>query len=187
MGLEVEGQFPRGLGRDYRGDGAATALHDNEFALKKINVWFLDKYEKVNFHGELTDPTKRRTTSGIIGGVQRRCCTRCRRFTTPQLSTYKRSPRDGRMKCSKSNSVPRISSTPCSGCASRIGISPFKHFTSQSGNIDHPSRINGQLLQDCPDEGRQRDHPVLYTAVAHRNVHPEPSSLGSSEVTSGVP
>ncbi|XP_038118344.1 AT-rich interactive domain-containing protein 2-like [Culex quinquefasciatus] len=48
---------------------------NNEFALKKINVWFLDKYEKVNFHGELTDPTKRRTTSGIIGGGQRRCCT----------------------------------------------------------------------------------------------------------------
>ncbi|XP_039453087.1 AT-rich interactive domain-containing protein 2-like [Culex pipiens pallens] len=69
---------------------------NNEFAWKKINVWFLDKYEKVNFHGEEKDPTKRRTMrSGIIGGGQRRCCTRCRRFTTPQLSAHKRSPRDG--------------------------------------------------------------------------------------------
>uniref|UniRef100_A0A8D8DU59 (northern house mosquito) hypothetical protein n=1 Tax=Culex pipiens TaxID=7175 RepID=A0A8D8DU59_CULPI len=65
-----------------------------------------------------------------------------------------------RITCSKSNSVPRASSTPCSGCASRIGNSPFRHFTSQSGNVDHPSRINGQLLQDCPDEGRKRDHPL---------------------------
>ncbi|XP_039433878.1 uncharacterized protein LOC120416242 [Culex pipiens pallens] len=56
-----------------------------------------------------------------------------------------------RITCSKSNSVPRASLTPCSGCASRIGNSPFRHFTSQPGNVDHPSRINGQLLQDCPD------------------------------------
>ncbi|XP_038120082.1 AT-rich interactive domain-containing protein 2-like [Culex quinquefasciatus] len=68
---------------------------NNEFALKKINVWFLDKYEKVHFYGELTDPTNRRTTSGKIGGGQRRCCTRCRRFTTPQLPTHKHSRRDG--------------------------------------------------------------------------------------------
>ncbi|XP_038106281.1 uncharacterized protein LOC119766020 [Culex quinquefasciatus] len=69
---------------------------NNEIALKKINFRFLDKYEKVYFHGEEKDPTKRRTTkSYIIGGGQHRCCTRCRRFTTPQLPTYKHSPRDG--------------------------------------------------------------------------------------------
>ncbi|EDS39173.1 chaperonin [Culex quinquefasciatus] len=45
--------------------------------------------------------------------------------------------------------------------------------------------IYSQLLQTCPDEGRQRDHPVLYFAVARRNVRLEPSSLGSSEVTGG--
>ncbi|XP_052562587.1 AT-rich interactive domain-containing protein 2-like isoform X2 [Culex pipiens pallens] len=69
---------------------------NNEIALKKINFRFLDKYEKVYFHGEEKDPTKRRTTkSYIIGGGQRRCCTRCRRFTTPQLPAHKHSPRDG--------------------------------------------------------------------------------------------
>ncbi|XP_052563258.1 AT-rich interactive domain-containing protein 2-like [Culex pipiens pallens] len=57
---------------------------NNEIALKKINFRFLDKYEKVYFHGEEKDPTKRRPTkSYIIGGGQRRCCTRCRWFTTP--------------------------------------------------------------------------------------------------------
>ncbi|XP_039450547.1 uncharacterized protein LOC120429561 [Culex pipiens pallens] len=29
---------------------------------------------------------------------------------------------------------------------------------------------NGQLLQACPDDGRRRDHPVLYIAVALQNV-----------------
>ncbi|XP_052562062.1 uncharacterized protein LOC120419700 [Culex pipiens pallens] len=110
---------------------------NNEIALKKINFRFLDKYAKVYFHDG--PPTKRRTTKSYkIGGGQRRCCTRCRRFTAPQLPAHK-------------HSVPRASSTPCSGCASRIGNSPFRHFTSQPGNVDHPSRINGQLLQDCPD------------------------------------
>ncbi|XP_039435088.1 uncharacterized protein LOC120417186 [Culex pipiens pallens] len=55
---------------------------NNEIALKKINFWFLDKYAKVYFHDG--PPTKRRTTkSYIIGGGQRTCCTRCRRFTAP--------------------------------------------------------------------------------------------------------
>ncbi|XP_052567102.1 AT-rich interactive domain-containing protein 2-like [Culex pipiens pallens] len=66
----------------------------NEIALKKINFRFLDKYAKVYFHDG--PPTKRRTTkSYIIGGGQRRCCTRCRRFTAPQLPAHKHSRRDG--------------------------------------------------------------------------------------------
>ncbi|XP_052565250.1 uncharacterized protein LOC128093233 isoform X1 [Culex pipiens pallens] len=57
---------------------------NNEIALKKINIRVLDKYETGDFHGEEKEPTKRRTTrSGIIGGGQSGCCTRCRRFTTP--------------------------------------------------------------------------------------------------------
>ncbi|XP_052562203.1 uncharacterized protein LOC128092439 [Culex pipiens pallens] len=57
----------------------------NEIALKKINFRFLDKYETGDFYGEEKEPTKRRTSrSGIIGGSQSGCCTRCRRFTTPE-------------------------------------------------------------------------------------------------------
>ncbi|XP_038104191.1 AT-rich interactive domain-containing protein 2-like [Culex quinquefasciatus] len=63
---------------------------NNEIALKKINFWFLDKYAKVYFHDG--PPTKRRMTSGI---GQRKCCTRYRRFTTPQLPAHKHSRRDG--------------------------------------------------------------------------------------------
>ncbi|XP_052567380.1 uncharacterized protein LOC128093721 isoform X2 [Culex pipiens pallens] len=69
---------------------------NNEIALKKINIRFLDKYETGDFHGEEKEPTKRRTTrSGIIGGSQSGCCTRCRRFTTPQITVHKCSSRDG--------------------------------------------------------------------------------------------
>ncbi|XP_039441616.1 AT-rich interactive domain-containing protein 2-like [Culex pipiens pallens] len=67
---------------------------NNEIALKKINFRFLDKYAKVYFHEG--PPMKRMTTkSYIIGGGQRRCCTRCRRFTAPQLPAHKHSRRDG--------------------------------------------------------------------------------------------
>ncbi|XP_038111252.1 uncharacterized protein LOC119767224 [Culex quinquefasciatus] len=67
---------------------------NNEIAWKKINFRFLDKFAKVYFHDG--PPTKRRTTkSYIIGGGQRRCCTRCRRFTAPQLPAHKHSRRDG--------------------------------------------------------------------------------------------
>ncbi|XP_038120730.1 uncharacterized protein LOC119770261 [Culex quinquefasciatus] len=66
---------------------------NNEIALKKIIFRFLDKFY---FHGEEKDPTKRRTTKSYInGGGQRRCCTRYKRFTTPQLPAHKHSPRDG--------------------------------------------------------------------------------------------
>ncbi|XP_038112333.1 uncharacterized protein LOC119767553 [Culex quinquefasciatus] len=167
---------------------------NNEIALKKINIRFLAKYETGDFHGEEKEPTKRRTMrSGIIGGSQSGCCTRCRRFTTPLqpnvpwTACRKNLCHSRRIKCSKSNSVPRDSSTQCSGCASRIGNSLFRHFTFQPGNVYHPCRIYSQLLQTCLDESRQRDHPVLYFAVARRNVYPDPSSLGSSEVTGGVP
>ncbi|XP_039441119.1 AT-rich interactive domain-containing protein 2-like [Culex pipiens pallens] len=69
---------------------------DNEIALKKINIRFLAKYETGDIHGEEKEPTKRRTTrSGIIGGGQSGSCTRCRRFTTPQLTAHKCSSRDG--------------------------------------------------------------------------------------------
>ncbi|XP_039443093.1 AT-rich interactive domain-containing protein 2-like [Culex pipiens pallens] len=69
---------------------------NNKFALKKINIRFLVKYETGDIHGKEKKTTKRRTTrSGIIGGGQSGCCTRCRRFTTPQLTAHKCSFHDG--------------------------------------------------------------------------------------------
>ncbi|XP_038122818.1 uncharacterized protein LOC119771206 isoform X2 [Culex quinquefasciatus] len=207
-GLVVDSQLPRNWDEIIHEMVLPKRCVNNKIALKKIIKTVFGQVRESYFHGEEKVPTKRRTTrSGIIGGGQSGCCTRCRRFkntaiTFPQMFTSRRRSLSRmnlgsvpeklchsrrRMKCSKSNSVPRDSSTPSSGCASRIGKSTFRHFTSQPGNVDHFSRINSQLLQKCPDEGRQRDHHVLYTAVAHRNVHPEPSSLESSEVNGGVP
>ncbi|XP_039435100.1 uncharacterized protein LOC120417160 [Culex pipiens pallens] len=65
-----------------------------------------------------------------------------------------------------------------------IGNYRFRRFTSQPETSTSLPELttNGQLLQTCPDDGRQRDHPVLYIAVAlqnegrdvaaQRNVHP---------------
>ncbi|XP_052562614.1 uncharacterized protein LOC128092567 [Culex pipiens pallens] len=128
---------------------------NNEIALKKINFRFLDKYAKVYFHDG--PPTKRRTTkSYIIGATSRPQTLTSRRRSFSRMNLDSEPKKNlchfrSRITCSKSNSFARASSTPCSGCASRIGNSPFRHFTFQPGNVDHPSRINGQLRQDCPD------------------------------------
>ncbi|XP_038106599.1 uncharacterized protein LOC119766231 [Culex quinquefasciatus] len=144
---------------------------NNEIALKKINFQFLDKYEKDYFHDEEKEPTKRRTTKKLhnrrwsaqmlhsVPAVYSTATSRPQTLTSRRRSFSRMNHSDSepkknlchsrsRITCSKSNSVPRASSTPCSGCASRIGNSPFRHFTFQPGNVNHPSRINGQLLQD---------------------------------------
>ncbi|XP_038105994.1 uncharacterized protein LOC119765677 [Culex quinquefasciatus] len=115
---------------------------NKEIALKKINFRFLDKYAKVYFHDG--PPTK----SYIIGGGQRRCCTRCRRFTAPQYPAHKHSRRD-------------LDSEPKKICVIlEVGLraqnrTPFRgphqlHVPDALPGSGTP-RINGQLLQDCPD------------------------------------
>ncbi|XP_052563047.1 uncharacterized protein LOC128092712 [Culex pipiens pallens] len=143
---------------------------NNEIALKKINFRFLDKYTKVYFHDG--PPTKRRTTkSYIIGGGQRRCCTRCRRFTASQLPAHKRSHRDGAASAGDSEHEKSVSLWKEDEVLeikfrSEFWNSLFRHFTSQPGNVDHPSRINSQLLQTGPDEGRQ--WTILFATLLSR-------------------
>ncbi|XP_052566538.1 uncharacterized protein LOC128093511 [Culex pipiens pallens] len=141
---------------------------NNEIALKKINFRFLDKYEKVYFHGEEKDPTKRTTTkSYIIGGGQRRCV-----IAEVGLRAQNRSPFRGPHQLHVPDALPG-SGTPRSGTflSSRKTSTTLPESTANSSKTILIEAGNMTIVLHCCRESKP----------------PSGTVLGYSEVTGGVP